>query len=154
MIKLFAMDVDGTLTDGNINISENGELFKSFNVKDGLGIQLLIKNNIIPVIITGRKSQIVEFRMKELGVNNIYQSIKNKLDCLKEICAEFNINLSEVAYIGDDINDMEVLRSVGYSFCPFDSIEAVKKVVNHVCCISGGKGAVREAIDLILKETK
>ena len=154
MIKLFAMDVDGTLTDGRINISNNGELFKSFNVKDGLGIRLLIENNIIPVIITGRESKIVEFRMNELEIKYIYQNIKNKLYCLQNICNDLNIKLSEVAYIGDDINDIELLKNVGYSFCPADSVEEVKKIANYICCLSGGQGAVRESINYILKESK
>lgn len=154
MIKLFAMDVDGTLTDGNINISEKGEIFKSFNAKDGLGINLLINNNITPVVITGRTSKIINFRMNELGVKYIYQNVQNKLDCLKKICKDMNISLNEVAYIGDDINDIEILKNVGYSFCPSDSVIVVKQIVDHVCSLPGGNGAVREAIDILLEKIK
>lgn len=154
MIKLFAMDVDGTLTDGNINISEKGEIFKSFNAKDGLGINLLINNNITPVVITGRTSKIINFRMNELGVKYIYQNVQNKLDCLKKICKDMNISLNEVAYIGDDINDIEILKNVGYSFCPSDSVIVVKQIVDHVCSLPCGNGAVREAIDILLEKIK
>lgn len=154
MIKLFAMDVDGTLTDGKINISESGEVFKSFSVKDGLGIKLLLKNNIIPVIITGRKSKIVLNRANELGITHVYQNIENKKDFLINLCKKLNISLAEVAYIGDDLNDLEVLECVKNSYAPKDAIEKVLNIVKYVCSRSGGEGAVREAIENALEINK
>ena len=154
MIKLFAMDVDGTLTDGKINISESGEVFKSFSVKDGLGIKLLMENNIIPAIITGRKSKIVLNRAKELGITHVYQNIQNKKDFLINLCKNLNISLAEVAYIGDDLNDLEVLECVKYSYAPKDAIEKVLNMVKYVCSRSGGEGAVREAIENVLEINK
>ena len=150
MIKLFAMDVDGTLTDGKINLSENGELFKSFNVKDGLGIKLLIENNILPVIITGRNSKIVLKRVQELGITYVYQNINNKKECLKELCDELKISFDDCAYIGDDVNDLEVLKSVRYSYAPSDSVKAVLENAEYICSSKGGEGAVREAIENVL----
>lgn len=150
MIKLFAMDVDGTLTDGKIHISEEGELFKSFNVKDGLGIKMLLENNIIPVIITGRKSKIVLSRAKELGINHVYQDIKEKKQFIINLCNQLNISLDEVAYIGDDLNDLEVLECVKYSYAPSDSATKILNTVKYACSKKGGDGAVREAIDDIL----
>lgn len=150
MIKLFAMDVDGTLTDGRIHISEEGELFKSFNVKDGLGIKMLLENNIIPAIITGRKSKIVLNRAKELGINHVYQDIKNKKEFMIDLCKKLNISLDEVAYIGDDLNDLEVLECVKNSYAPSDSSTKILDLVKYVCSKKGGEGAVREAIDDVL----
>lgn len=151
MIRIFAMDVDGTLTDGKINISDTGELYKSFNVKDGLGIKLLLSNNIIPIIITGRKSKITEFRANELGIINIFQNIKDKKECLDNICEKFNVSLEEIAYIGDDVNDLSAIKSVGISFAPSDSHPSVLKEVTYKCISKGGEGAVREAIDYIFE---
>lgn len=150
MIKLFAMDVDGTLTDGKINISENGELFKSFNVKDGLGIKLLLEHNIVPAIITGRKSKIVLNRAKELGVAHVYQNIGNKKEFIIDLCNKLNISLDEVAYIGDDLNDLEVLECVKRSYAPCDSAIQIINTVKFVCSKKGGEGSVREAIDDVL----
>lgn len=149
-VKIVAMDVDGTLTDGKIHISSNGELFKSFDVKDGLGIKKLMKNGIIPVIITGRCSEIVTYRCKELGIAHVYQGVENKLQLLKKIAAEQNVDLSEVAYIGDDLNDYEILKAVGRGFVPYDAISELDW--NGLTRLSkkGGRGAVREAIDMIL----
>src|SRR5699024_6344787 len=102
---MLVMDVDGTLTDGKINISENGEIFKSFSVKDGYGIKLLIEHNIIPVIITGRKSKIIELRAQELHILEVYQDIADKKLKLMEVATKYDLDLSQIAYIGDDLND-------------------------------------------------
>lgn len=150
MIKIFAMDVDGTLTDGKINITDTGEIFKSFNVKDGLGIKMLKENNIIPIIITGRKSKIVLKRAEEIGIEQIYQNVLKKEDCLQEICINFNVSCKEITYIGDDVNDLEIMKRVGYSFAPADASDEVLKFANYICSKKGGEGAVREAIELIV----
>lgn len=150
-IKLLVMDVDGTLTDGHIYIGADGEAFKAFDVKDGYGIaHFLPEHNITPVIITGRKSKIVEFRAKELKINELHQGISDKLSKLKEVCDKYNCNLDEVAYIGDDLNDLDCIKVVGFSACPNDAIEDVKKHVNYICDKKSGYGAVRDFIEKII----
>lgn len=148
-IKVLVMDIDGTLTDGKIHISDEGEVFKSFNVKDGYGIANLYKIDILPVIITGRKSKIVEYRAKELNIKEIYQGVHNKVDKLKYICEKYKISLKEVAYIGDDINDLECINICGISACPNDAVEEVLDSVDYICKKNGGEGAVREFINFI-----
>jgi len=149
-IKAFVMDVDGTLTDGRIYISEEGEVFKAFNVKDGMGVTMLLDAGIIPIIITGRVSGIVEIRAKELGIIDVFQGYKNKLDAIFEVCKKYNLLENEIAVIGDDINDLPMIEVAGLSYAPIDSHISVKSAVNFVCKQSGGDGAVREAIDMLL----
>lgn len=149
-VKLFIMDVDGTLTDGKIYIGPQGEVFKAFNTKDGLGIKRLREKGIIPVIITGRNSEIVVARAKELGIDEIYQGIKDKLEVYRHLVDKYKVNDEEVAFIGDDLNDLPLLNKVGLSFGVADAVEAVRAAVDYVTKQKGGEGAVREAIDLIL----
>lgn len=146
-IKMLVMDVDGTLTDGKIYIGENGEIMKAFNVKDGYAIVSLKDYNITPVIITGRKSKIVEMRAKELKITELHQGVSDKLTLLKEIAKSYNVNQEEIAYIGDDLNDLECIEFCGLSACPSDAIDLVKEKVNYVCKQSAGNGAVREFVD-------
>ena len=149
-IKLFIMDVDGTLTNGKIYIGPQGEVFKAFNTKDGLGIKYLKDKGIIPVIITGRNSEIVVTRAKELGIDEIYQGIEDKLDVYRHLVEKYKLDDEEVAFIGDDLNDLPLLNKVGLSFCVADAVEAVREKVDYVTTLKGGEGAVREAIDVIL----
>ena len=146
-IKLLAMDVDGTLTDGRIYIGPEGEVMKAFDVKDGYGIVQFKKNGGIPVIITGRQSKIVEQRCKELGIKELHQGVSDKLACLKEIVDQYGLTSEEVAYIGDDLNDLECLNYAGLSACPADAVQSVKEKVDYICRCVGGNGAVREFID-------
>ena len=153
-IKLFIADVDGTMTDGRINVSESGEAFKSFNVKDGYGIGVILSRyNIIPVIITGRSSDIVDRRAKELKIVEVYQGVKNKNDVLSDLCAKYRCNLSEVAFIGDDLPDLECMKKCGISGCPADAVDPVKSISNFVSTKNGGDGAVREFIDWLTENT-
>lgn len=144
------MDVDGTLTDGKIYMSANGELMKAFNIKDGYAIARLRDYGIEPVIITGRSSEIVRQRCKELKIEELYQGIENKSYKLREICQEYQIELSQVAYIGDDLNDLPCMNICGISSCPSDAMKQVKDKVNYICEAKGGDGAVREFIDFLL----
>ena len=149
-IKLLIMDVDGTLTDGKIYTSANGEIMKAFNVKDGYGIaQILPRINVTPVIITGRKSEIVEKRVFELGIKHVYQGISDKLAMLKTVAAEMSACADEIAYIGDDLNDLECIEFCGFTACPADAVTDVVREVDYICSINGGCGAVREFIDYI-----
>lgn len=152
LIKYLVMDVDGTLTDGKLYIGNKGELFKAFDIKDGYGIKNILKAaKITPIIITGRKSKIVENRCNELNIKKIYQGIKNKSEKLANICKD----ISSVAYIGDDDNDLEcmklVLKNKGIVGCPFDASKNVKNISSFVSRHKGGKGAVRDFCEYLLK---
>lgn len=151
MIKYLVMDVDGTLTDGKIYMGNEDELMKAFNIKDGCGIHdILIPTGITPVIITGRTSKIVENRCKELGVIEIYQGINNKIDKLLEITTD----LSTVAYIGDDINDLSCMKLVkevgGVVGCPKDAVKKIIDIADYVADHDGGNGAVRDFIEWLV----
>ena len=153
-IKLFLCDVDGTLTDGGMYYSENGDESKKFNTRDGMGFQLLREAGIKTGIITSEDTKIVENRAKKLKVDFLYQGKRNggKLAVAKEVCTQLSITLDEVAYIGDAINCIELLEVVGIKACPADACESVK----DMSCIrvmknKGGKGCVREFIEEILK---
>ena len=153
MIKYLVMDVDGTLTDGKIYMGAHGEMMKAFNIKDGCGIHdIAIPGGIIPVIITGRTSEIVKKRCGELGIQQVYQGIKNKIEQLNSIADD----LSQVAYIGDDINDLSCMIPVkeagGVVGCPADAVERVKEISDFVALHNGGDGAVIDFIEWIIKE--
>lgn len=151
MIKMLVMDVDGTLTDGSIFVGDNGEVFKRFNVKDGYAIaHILPEVGITPVIITGRSSKIVETRAKELKIAELHQGIKDKLTCLKEIADKYGVTAEEIAYIGDDVNDLDCLQYCGLTACPADALEEVIPHADYVCKLDGGRGAVREFVEWIL----
>ena len=150
-IKLFVMDVDGTLTDGKINIGPEGEIFKSFNIRDGYGVnEILPAHNIIPAIITGRISKIVENRAKELHITELYQGKHNKLDALKDLMKKYDCQKEDVAYIGDDILDIVCMKECGITGCPADACQEVKDLANYICTNKGGDGAVREFIEFII----
>lgn len=152
MIKYLVMDVDGTLTDGKIYMGNDGEVMKAFNIKDGCGIHdILIPAGITPVIITGRSSKILENRCKELGITNLHQGIRNKVEKLLTITTD----LSTVAYIGDDINDLSCMEPIkeagGLVGCPADAVQKVKNIADFISTRNGGNGAVREFIEWLLK---
>ena len=147
---MLVMDVDGTLTDGKIYMSANGELMKAFNIKDGYAIARLRDYDIVPVIITGRSSEIVKQRCTELKIKEVHQGIENKSYKLRDVCEKLHIELSQVAYIGDDLNDLPCIKICGYSACPSDAMKQVRDRVNYVCQAKGGDGAVREFIDHII----
>jgi len=149
-IKLVLTDVDGVLTDGGRYYSEKGEHIKKFHVRDGMGVNLLLRNKIKTVIITKENSLIVKKWSKEMNVSKLLMGIKNKESELPKICKLYKIRKNEIAYIGDDVNDIDLLAKVGFSACPQDSIDKVKKVVDYVCGLDGGKGVFREIADLIL----
>ena len=154
-IKLFISDVDGTLTDAGMYYGENGEELKKFNTHDGKGFELLRKAGIKTGIITSENTKIVENRAKKMKVDYVYQGLehKGKLEIAKEICKKENISLDEVAYIGDDINCKELLENVGLAACPNNSLDDIKKIP-HIIKLSksGGYGAVREFVEIILKD--
>lgn len=149
-IKLLVMDVDGTLTDGRIYMGAQGEMMKAFDVRDGYAIaHILPELGIKPVIITGRSSGIVRKRAEELKISVLYQGVSDKLKQLKAIAAQFDTTADEIAYIGDDLNDLSCIEYCGLTACPQDAVEIVKDRVQIVCTHIGGRGAVREFIEYI-----
>ncbi len=150
-IKLLLLDVDGTMTDGKISYSQSGEEFKSFCVKDGLAIASWIRLGGEVAVITGRESEIVAKRAKELGIKFIYQGVKDKQSKVEDILKDLSIDWSSVAAIGDDLNDYSMLKSAKLSFTPLDGVLFIKNSVDIVLNSKGGNGAVREMIDYILE---
>lgn len=149
-IKILVMDVDGTLTDGKVYIGSQGELMKAFDVKDGYAIaHMLPEMGVIPVIITGRTSEIVRCRAEELKIKELYQGVNRKIDTLEKVIQKYGISYQNVAYIGDDLNDLECLEKCEISGCPADAVDEVKAKVQYICKNSGGNNAVREFIEWI-----
>lgn len=147
-IKVLVMDVDGTLTDGGIYIGKEGEIFKKFHVKDGYGIHnILPQLGIIPVVLTGRNSSIVEGRCRELGIGHVIQGSRNKAGDLGILLDKLGVRTEETAYIGDDLNDYEVMTKVGVRGCPCDAVPEIRKISDYITKAEGGNGAVREFIE-------
>jgi len=152
MIKLIVLDVDGTLTNGQIIYDSNGVESKAFDVKDGMAIASWTKSlNLNAAIITGRDSKIVKKRADELGITHLYQGVHNKKEQIDIILDELNLTWKNVACIGDDLNDYSMLKKAEISFCPNDAVEDIKDIVNVICSKSGGHGAAREMVEYILK---
>lgn len=152
MIKLVILDVDGCMTNGSIVYSNDEDELKSFNVQDGLGIVSWIKLGGQAAIITGRKSNIVSRRAKELGIKHLYQNTNDKYAVMQNIMRQLNIKADETAAIGDDLNDYKMLLHAHRSFTPANGTVAIKDIVDTVLLSSGGEGAIREMIDILLKE--
>jgi len=151
-IKLVALDMDGTLTDGSINISGEGELFKRFNAKDGLGITTARRHGLRISVITGRKGPIVQRRAEELGITeDVMSGVSAKKQALLVLAEKYNLTLDEIAFMGDDLNDLPALLAAGLSAAPADAAEDVRKRVSYVTPHNGGQGAVRDLLELILK---
>ena len=148
-IKLIISDVDGVLTDGGMYYSKTGEVMKKFNSKDGMGVELLRKK-IKVVLMTKERSQIVLKRAKKIKVDQVYAGIKNKELLLPKICVEYKISKNEIAYIGDDVNDFNIMKQIGLSAVPSDGNEKIKNISDYICKTKGGDGAFRELVDLIL----
>ncbi len=150
-IKLMAFDVDGVFTDGSIIYDENGKETKVFNAKDGQGIVCVEKAGIITAIITARKNGTVEHRAKNLGITELHQGIKYKLPVLEEIIKKYNFTFENVSYMGDDLPDICILEKVGLACCPKDAVDEVKNICDFVSTKDGGRGAIRELCDFVLR---
>ncbi len=150
-VKMLILDVDGVLTDGSIVYSSEGEEIKTFNVHDGYGIEMLRARGIPVGIITGRISQIVERRAKDLKIEDLVQGTIDKVPAAESFAKKYNITLNEIAFMGDDLFDIPLLQKVGFSCAPKNARKEVKRIVDYVTKNEGGKGAVREVIDLILE---
>lgn len=154
-IKLLILDVDGTMTDGGMYFTENGDQIKKYNTKDGMAIKNITKNGVqVGLISHGYKSKLVQDRAELLGIQKVYVGREDKTTVLKLWCSELNIELNQVAYIGDDINDAKVMQEVGLSACPSDAVKSIKKLANIVLIRKGGDACVREFIDDYILLTK
>jgi len=151
-IKLVGTDIDGVWTDARMYYSADGDIIKSFSTYDGMGVQLLREAGIPLIIMTGENTEIVAMRAQKLGINRIFQGENEKLKRLKEVCAELDITLGEVAYIGDDVNDLDILRAVGISAMPPNSPILDKFSPDYLTTRSGGNGAFRDFVDFILSQ--
>ncbi len=150
-IRLFATDVDGVLTDAGMYYSETGDEWKKFNTRDGMGIKLLQRAGIITAIVTQERTKLVARRAEKLAIPELHQGVMDKLTVIREMADRHGLSLKQVAYIGDDVNDLEALKAVGFSASPADGLPDIVAAVDYVCQKKGGEGAVREIIEMILK---
>ena len=149
-IKLVIFDVDGVLTDGMLNYGPEGELFKQFNVKDGVGIKLLQQQDINVAVITAKDSKPLAQRMKDLSVRYFYPGCSNKLEAFSDLLDVLTLKPEQVAYVGDDVIDLPVMAKVGLSIAALDAHAFVKKTADYISIAKGGQGVAREVADLIL----
>jgi YrbI family 3-deoxy-D-manno-octulosonate 8-phosphate phosphatase len=147
-IKLLILDVDGVMTDGGMYVSENGDQMKRYNTQDGMGIMHLTKSNFqVGIISSGFTNNMVQKRAELLGIQNCYVGRDPKIEILKDWCKKLNLKLEEVAIIGDDINDLEIMKNVGLAVCPSNAVNSVKSICHIILSKKGGDGCVREFID-------
>lgn len=153
-LKLLVFDVDGVLSDGNVYLDSKGNELKQFNTKDGLGIDRAIEKGFKIAIISGRKSEAVKRRAKELKIDFVYQGVEDKKKVLKNLQKRLKISKEETSFMGDDLPDLKVKEQVSLFVCPLDAVEEVKKKADIVMSKNGGYGAVREWIDIVLSLNK
>ena len=149
-VRLLILDVDGVLTDGGLHFDNRGEEYKTFNSLDGHGIRMLLEQGIEVAVITGRESEIVRHRMSDLGVRHVYQGRRDKLEAFSEVLDATGFEPGQVAYVGDDLPDLPILRRVGFSIAVQNAHGFVQQHCDWVTSRSGGDGAVREITDFIL----
>ncbi|MGI0010665.1 MAG: KdsC family phosphatase [Nitrosopumilaceae archaeon] len=149
-IKLVLTDVDGVLTDGGRYYSKDGEVIKKFHTRDGMGVNILLRNGIKTCILTKEKSEIVKKWAEGMNVFEVYEGVVGKELELNKICKKFGLKNTEIAYVGDDINDLELMKTVGFSATPHDGIFYAKQFADYICEACGGQGAFREVVDLIV----
>jgi 3-deoxy-D-manno-octulosonate 8-phosphate phosphatase (KDO 8-P phosphatase) len=150
-IKMLILDVDGVMTDGRIIMDDEGREIKNFHVRDGHGLKVLQRYGIKIAIITGRQSKVVEHRARDLDIKDVYQKVFNKKEVFEKILKKHKLSAEETAFMGDDIIDIPVLKIVGFSAAVGDAVDVVKNSVDYVAKNNGGRGAVREICEMILK---
>ncbi len=150
-VKAVVFDVDGVMTDASLTFDENGAEYKTFNAKDGQGVIMLNRTGFVTAIITARDNGTVRHRFKNLGMTKLYEGCKNKIAALRELMEEFNLTPDEIAYMGDDLPDICVLKEVGLPCAPADAVEEVLCYAKFISSKNGGRGAVRELCNFILK---
>ena len=149
MVSLIISDVDGVLTDGRINIGEKGEAFKSFDVKDGLGIVRWIESGGEFALVTARESDAVSHRATELNIDRVYQNVSDKVRQIEQIASDVGVSLDDIAYIGDDTSDVPAIEAAGVGGAPADASPSARRAADHVCANDGGHGAIREFVDYL-----
>jgi 3-deoxy-D-manno-octulosonate 8-phosphate phosphatase (KDO 8-P phosphatase) len=152
-IKLLAMDVDGVLTDGTITIGSDGSEHKTFNLLDGHGIRMWRRAGLKAALISGRQSAVTAQRAREMEIDFVYQPCQRKLDCFEKLLADSKLEPKNIAYIGDDVLDIPIVKRVGFGISVANAVEELKSVSHYVTSRSGGSGAVREVVEYILKNT-
>lgn len=150
-IKLVLTDVDGVLTDGGMYYTDKGDIMKKFFTRDGMGVTLLKKHNIPTIIVTKENTKMVKQWAKRMKVAALYDGITQKESILDSICKDYKITVKEVAYVGDDVNDIGLLKKVGFAVVPNDGTNEARVVSDYICKNKGGNGAFREVVDLILQ---
>jgi len=148
-IKMLLTDSDGCLTDCGMYYTENGDEIKKFCARDGMAMGVLMKHGIVTGIVTGENRELIRRRAEKMGINELYMGIKDKFYVIKELAKKYNLELSQIAYIGDDINDLECIKACGFSACPSDASKVVCENVDYVCKRKGGEGIIRELLDEI-----
>ncbi len=150
-IKLLVTDCDGVLTDNGVYYGENGESFKRFSIRDGMGVERLrVHANVETSIMTGENSQSVRKRAEKLKIKLLYQDVKDKKARLEDVLSDTGLQKEEIAYIGDDTNDVEIIKEIGFSATPADGMIFTKEIVDYICKEKGGYGAFREVAELII----
>ncbi len=152
MVKYLILDIDGTLTDGGVYYDDTGNELKKFCTKDGTGIILTRTAGITVLVLTGRECKATTRRMTELGVTELHQGVKDKVQWMKQWMERNRIEKSSVGYIGDDVNDIGPMKLCGFVACPADAIEEVKEIADYIASVNGGAGVVRDVIKHLLKE--
>lgn len=150
-ISTFIFDVDGVLTDGSLLVTEKGELLRSMNIKDGLGLKMAMEKGYHVVIISGGSSEGVRIRLNKLGVSEVHLNVKDKMGVFRSILQQKNITSQECIYMGDDLPDLEVMAECGLKACPADAVWEVQEISDIICSTNGGKGCARELIEIVLK---
>lgn len=150
-VKALVFDVDGVLTNGEVLVTEAGEQLRSFSIKDGYALQLAAKRGYVVAVITGGKSSSIELRLNGLGITDVFLNVRDKSQVLRDWVAKKRVAKSEVLFMGDDIPDLQVMQEVGFACCPADAVEEIKSVSHYISPFFGGKGAVRDVIEKVMK---
>lgn len=150
-ITTFVFDIDGVLTDGSVYVTESGDQFRQFNIKDGYALQLAVKCGYYVCAISGAQAESIKYRMNRLGITDVYVGCKDKVQVFNQYITEKQIDASGVIYMGDDIPDLKVMQLAGLPVCPADAVEEIKAISKYISPISGGKGCVRDIIEKVMK---
>lgn len=150
-VKTFIFDMDGVLTDGSVTMMPDGEQIRTMNIKDGYAMQLAVKKGFKIIIISGGRSESAKKRLQNLGITDIYMGVHTKTEALEEVMAMYDLQPSQILYMGDDIPDYEVMRKCGVATCPNDAASEIKEISVYVSDKMGGKGCVRDVIEQVLR---
>jgi 3-deoxy-D-manno-octulosonate 8-phosphate phosphatase (KDO 8-P phosphatase) len=153
-IKIVLTDVDGVLTDGGMYYSNKGDVLKKFHARDGMGVTLLKRNGIPTVIVTKEKTMMVKQWAKKMKIEKLYDGVTKKENILDKVCKRFEVSPENIAYIGDDVNDLGLMKKIGFSVVPQDGIKKAIQIADYRCKLNGGEGVLREVVDLIFEVKK